>query len=119
MDDLLRVALGKDVLDGLVGVGDVLLNRDVVLDLHEDDGEREDEGSTEQGEVADVLGAVGQLAGIEVVDDGGTDGLDALVETDEVGRAATRVGQRTHEPEEKRMSAGCNWIDKKGVGTYQ
>lgn len=88
----------QDILDGLVGTPEILLDGHVVLDLGEDEGGSDDEGDAEQGPVADELGAVGEVAGVEVVDDGGSDGLDALVETDVVGRTTTRVGERAHEP---------------------
>ena len=70
----------------------------MILNLQEDDRGGEDEGGTEEGEVADILGLEGELASIEIVDESSTDGLDTLVEADKVGRATTRVGKRTHEP---------------------
>lgn len=70
----------------------------MVLDLHEDERGGDDEGDAEEHPVGDELLLVGQVAGVEVVDDGGTDGLDALVETDVVGRATAGVGEGAHEP---------------------
>lgn len=46
----------------------------MVLDLGENEGRGNDEGDAEQDPVADELEAVGQVAGVEVVDGGGADG---------------------------------------------
>jgi hypothetical protein len=97
-DLLLGVARGEDVLDGLVRALEILLDGDVVLDPSQNERGGDHEGGREEDPVADELLLVGEVAGVEVVDHGGTDGLDALVETDEVGRAAARVRQSAHEP---------------------
>jgi hypothetical protein len=87
-DLLLGVTRGEDVLDGLIRALEILLDGDVVLDPGQNERGGDHEGGGEEDPVADELLLVGEVAGVEVVDHGGTDGLDALVETDEVGRAA-------------------------------
>lgn len=95
---LLGVISGKDIGNSLISTRKILVNIHVIANLKEDDGGSEDEGYAEQDPVADKLPFEGEFAGVQVVHDGRTARLDALVETDVVGGATARVGEGAHEP---------------------
>jgi hypothetical protein len=110
-DDLLWVVRRQHVGQGLVSADQIFLDGHVVLDLEEDDRGGDYEREAKQGEGAGVFGKVGDSFAVERPDDGGTGRLNAFVETDVVGRAATGVGERTHEPGER-----WNGFVKRGRG---
>ena len=92
------MARRQNIGQSLISTLEIVLSAHVVANLEEDDRSSNDKRNGEKSPVADELRSVGDLACIKVVDDCGTDGLNALVETDIVGRSSTRVGQGAHKP---------------------
>lgn len=92
------MARRQNIGQSLISTLEIVLSAHVVANLEEDDRGSNDKRNGEKSPVADELRSVGDLACIKVVDDCGTDGLNALVETDIVGRSSTRVGQGAHKP---------------------
>ena len=105
MDFLGLVALGadvrthrRDILDGLVGELEILLQIGVVLDLHEDDGGGDEQRAEQEAPIGAELVHVRHAEGVDARRDGRARGLDALVKAGEVGELARVVGQAAHEP---------------------
>ena len=95
---LLDRTRGQDVLDSLVRAAQVILDRDRVLDLEPDQGSGDQERATEQTPVGRKLRHVGQFVLVETPHHGGTGGLQALVESGQVGKLAAGVAEGTHHP---------------------
>lgn len=93
---------GKDICDGLVRTLEVLLDVDVVLDS-EDQRSSNDERTGEEGPIAGEDGHEGYLLEVDGPGDGGTSGLDALVEADVVCSLAARVRQSAHVPNRSQL----------------
>lgn len=89
---------GQDVLEGLVGALQVVLDGDGVADAHEDDGEGEEEGAAEDAPVGGEFVHEGGFLAVEGPHHGRAGGLQTLVETGEIGEAAARVAEGAHEP---------------------
>lgn len=70
----------------------------MVLDLEQDDRRRDEQRGSQQSPRGSELGHVRNTLGVDGPEDGGTGGLDTLVETGKVGSLTTRVRERTHEP---------------------
>lgn len=110
------MACWKNILDGLIRALKILLDRNVVLDLHEDKRRSDYKGTAEENPIADKFPLVGKGASVEVVDHGSGGRLDTLVEADKVGRATPRIRQSTHEPMWTVSKVSRETMDK---GAYQ
>lgn len=84
----LLVGTNDDILDCLVTEFQILFNRNVVLDLQEDDGGGQNQGSGENTPGGAKHGVVRSVDAVETPEDGSTSGLETLVETyqDEVSK---------------------------------
>jgi hypothetical protein len=78
----------------------------VVLDSHEDNRGSTDNGDGEKSPVADELSLERRLPRVQSPHDSRASGLNALVETNVVCRATTRVGERAHEPVDTALPCG-------------
>jgi hypothetical protein len=95
---LLGVARRQHILDGLVDVLQIVDDLHMVLDLEPDDRRGDEQGAAQKTPVAGEFGHEFGLLRIPGPHNGGAGRLDALVETDVVGRTTTRVAERAHEP---------------------
>lgn len=75
------VSTNDDILDCLVTELQILFNRNVVLDLQEDNRCGQDEGSGEDTPGGAKHGVVRGVERVETPEDGSTSGLETLVET--------------------------------------
>lgn len=75
------VSTNDDILDCLVTEFQILLNRNVVLDLQEDNGSGQDQGSGEDTPGGAKHGVVRGVGRVETPENSGTSGLETLVET--------------------------------------
>lgn len=111
----------QNIFDGLVCALQIDLDRHRVLDLQEDDGRRTQERTEQETPVAGELGHVRRAGRVPGPHDGRAGGLDALVETDIVGRVTAGVAERTHEPVRRanRISIRVLIKDTEHEGAYQ
>lgn len=77
----LLVSTNDDILDCLVTELQILFNRNVVLDLQEDNGCGDDQGSGKNTPGGAKHGVVRGVDSVETPEDGSTSGLETLVET--------------------------------------
>lgn len=89
---LLRMSGRENISNCLVSALKILLDGNMILDLEENNRGSKDKSGSEEGPVGDELSLERQLASIEIIDYSGTNGLDALVKSNVVGRATTGVG---------------------------
>jgi hypothetical protein len=101
---LLTMSSRQHIRERLISALEILLNGDMVLNLEPDYGGSAEEGEEEEAPVGGEFGHEGDPAAVERPHDGGAGRLDALVETDVVGGAATGVGESTHVPVSKSVN---------------
>ena len=95
---LVDALLPQNLIPGLVGKLQILLNRHRILDSHEHDRQGDHQATRQQAPGGSKLAHIRDLQAVQAPDDGCTCGLNALVETGVVGELAAVVGHGSHEP---------------------
>ena len=88
----------QHIRKGLIRANQIFLNRNVILNLEEDDWRGTDQRKGQQCPSTGELSQEGRLVTINAPNHSGTSGLDSLVEADVIRALAAGIAEGTHEP---------------------